>query len=476
VAIISNNYLENINRYYILVNAKDAGVLPAVFPQASVTNNTIVGNGSYGGGQKGIWFNRGAWGTIANNIVSELDYTGVSIEPERASGIVTRFGYLNVQNRTLVYGNNVSASSSINNKGMYIQGHRDSVYGNSVSGFRWGIEIHSGGDAPVVPETTIVTNNTITGGVIGIIVASEGDAVGTRDSVVIGGSPAGKNTITGQSQPDGQAITMSFRSSDQQDDFSSPIPVDARYNDFGVYTSSQILQRIFERGDTTMPGHTLDTVLIDPFYSLKVAVSVKAFLQGPYNIAVGGDSMFNTLKTGDYLAGHFGSASFPALAVDSINIEIRTDDSAAASVTRKFAPAWLLTNGTIRAFADTTKDYVEFDTTTSYYHVVVRHRNHLAIMSKDSISLSATPTLYDFSTALSQAYGTNPMVGVGTRYGMWAGDTDTSGVVDVADRSTTWNERNQLGYRSADVDVSGVVDVADRSVVWNNRNKFTKVP
>ena len=38
------------------------------------------------------------------------------------------------------------------------------------------------------------------------------------------------------------------------------------------------------------------------------------------------------------------------------------------------------------------------------YYIVIRHRNHLAIMSASAIPLSSSSALYDFTTAQSQAY------------------------------------------------------------------------
>ena len=44
------------------------------------------------------------------------------------------------------------------------------------------------------------------------------------------------------------------------------------------------------------------------------------------------------------------------------------------------------------------------------YYIVIRHRNHLPIMSANPVNLSFTNSLlYDFSTAQTQAYGTQPM-------------------------------------------------------------------
>jgi hypothetical protein len=300
------------------------------------------------------------------------------------------------------------------------------------------------------------------------------------DSIIIGGSLQDRNTIKGQISESngGRAISLSFRDGLEPAGYQGSIPIYARYNDFGVYTAGEIRSRIFERGDTTL---ALDTVLTDPFYSPKVAVSVKIFLQGPYN--TGTNLMTNGLRTGGYLDSRFGVGKAPALAVDSINLELRNARTGTGSSTRKYAPAWLLTDGTILDFSDTSRSYVEFDTTAGFYFIVVRHRNHLAIMTKDSLSLSPTAALYDFSTFLTQAYGTNPMVAAGTRFAMWAGDVNGNGQVKY---NLGGNDRSLIltrvggtninatvsGYYDEDVSMNGQVKYNlggnDRSIILTN--------
>jgi hypothetical protein len=164
--------------------------------------------------------------------------------------------------------------------------------------------------------------------------------------------------------------------------------------------------------------------------SVAVNATVRCYLQGPYNSST--NTMSNALKQGGVLATHFGALPVPALAVDSINVEIRDSLSAAASTKRAFAPAWLLTDGTIRDLLDTTKAYVGFTgVPTGNYYLVVRHRNHLAVMSSVRVGVdgSVTPPVYDFSSGQASAYGTNPMVATGTRFSLYAGDVNGDGVV-----------------------------------------------
>ena len=71
VAVIDGNTLQEINRIHIMVNAgEDTSRHAAVFPHAVVSNNTLTGKGCYAGGQKGIWYNTGAWGTITGNTIT----------------------------------------------------------------------------------------------------------------------------------------------------------------------------------------------------------------------------------------------------------------------------------------------------------------------------------------------------------------------------------------------------------------------
>jgi len=113
------------------------------------------------------------------------------------------------------------------------------------------------------------------------------------------------------------------------------------------------------------------------------------------------------------------------------------------------------------------------------YYVVVRHRNHLSVMSASPLSVSAGgSTQYDFTIGQEKAYGTEPMKDLGDgRFGMVGGDAaQVFGIVNSADRTAMWNERNQVGYRVTDVKLSGVVDSAARTLVWNNRNRSSQVP
>ena len=74
-------------------------------------------------------------------------------------------------------------------------------------------------------------------------------------------------------------------------------------------------------------------------------------------------------------------------------------------------------------------------TLTNNLFVVVRHRNHLDVLSSTNASLSGYNYTYNFSTDINQAYG--GIAGYkqlsGTVYGMVSGDGDADGAILSSD-------------------------------------------
>jgi hypothetical protein len=220
-------------------------------------------------------------------------------------------------------------------------------------------------------------------------------------------------------------------------------------------------------------------IALAPVAPTAANASAKVFLQGPYNTVT--NAMNILLRTSGLLAAHFGAMPIPAGAVDSITVEVRDSLAAAKATKRVFAPAWLLTDGTIRDFGDTTKNYVGFNgATAGNYYIVIHHRNHLAVMSAALVSLNTgtSPVAYDFSTGQARAYGTNPQRLVGTRYCMPGGDGNGDGGVDGFDRNTIWLfQSGTSGYLNGDFNLDGAVNVTDVNLIWLlNNGSGTQVP
>jgi|GEM_PF-6428486 len=108
------------------------------------------------------------------------------------------------------------------------------------------------------------------------------------------------------------------------------------------------------------------------------------------------------------------------------------------------------------------------------YYISITHRNHLRVTTASTISLSTSLNSLDFSNGTTVIAGTNPQVDFGNGvFGSYAGNATTDNAINAADRSETWNRRNQNAYFTADVNMDGVCSASDRSITWNNRNKVS---
>ena len=218
------------------------------------------------------------------------------------------------------------------------------------------------------------------------------------------------------------------------------------------------------------------------FYKIKsVTAAIKIFLQGSYNTTT---HMMNANLRG--LPGFpktqpYGGApwnytgaetvlSIPSDIVDWVLVELRSTYNGAAIAKRA---AFLKKDGTV-CDIDGINPVSFSGTSSGNYYIIIKHRNHLAVMSKNSVSLPNS-SAYVFTN--SNTYGTNAMVSLETNvYGMWAGDVNGDTQVDADDRGITWNYRNQTGYLIQDVNLDITVDADDRGITWNNRNLVSNVP
>ena len=211
-----------------------------------------------------------------------------------------------------------------------------------------------------------------------------------------------------------------------------------------------------------------------------VYTKMKVWLEGPYQA---GGSMTTALKTAGSipLTSPYADArtvtAVPDGITDWVSVELRNSASGSSIKQKSF---FLKSNGSVVDTDGTSTDLSIPGVAAGDYFILVKHRNHQAVMSAEAQLLnSSSPSMYDFTSGIAQYYGTDPSRAIQVEsevYGMDAGDANGSGTVDASDRSATWNGRNQSGYLNADCNLSGTVDASDRSITWNNRNKATSVP
>lgn len=186
------------------------------------------------------------------------------------------------------------------------------------------------------------------------------------------------------------------------------------------------------------------------------------------------------------------STSLSVDIVDWVLVELRQSSAAttANSSTIVARRAGLLkTNGHI---VDTDGvSYLEFRDITNAsasYYIVIRHRNHLAVMSSTAIYFPSGECLasYDFTDSAA-AFMYPPEGGFymisqikidtsPNTWGMVAGDLNVDGIINSTDRVEAVNNSGSLGYLRFDCSLDGIVNAVDRVTTQNNTFRFSQVP
>jgi hypothetical protein len=202
-------------------------------------------------------------------------------------------------------------------------------------------------------------------------------------------------------------------------------------------------------GGNSAYSSTGDTVTL----SGSATLSLTAFFEGLY---LGG----STMTSAPYNADN----TLPASIADTITVELH------------------VANGTFD-LAYSVTDTISVNGTASislpgaavgnYYYIVLKHRNSLETWSADSVLISSSLS-YDFSSAATQAYGSN-MVDLGSGvFGIYAGDINQDGFIDGNDFTDVDNDNSNFasGYLYTDTNGDGFVDGNDFTLIDNNGSMF----
>ena len=110
------------------------------------------------------------------------------------------------------------------------------------------------------------------------------------------------------------------------------------------------------------------------------------------------------------------------------------------------------------------------NTLAGSYYITVNHRNSIGITSATPVDFSSSTITYDFTVAASQAYGSNQKdLGEGV-FGLFGGDANFDGTVDMLDilLIETSSLGFSSGYISIDINGDGMVDALDLILTDNN--------
>lgn len=213
-------------------------------------------------------------------------------------------------------------------------------------------------------------------------------------------------------------------------------------------------------------------------------LDVKVFLQGPFHRPTA--SMFTHLQDQGILPNQspyggtetLGSGLPAHSIVDWILVELRID-----TVSTVFTKAGLLrSDGHIVDADGSPFSLTGVPNLSDSYYIVLRHRNHVHIMSAVPVFIGGQCLMtYDFTPSQSAANSSfqlpliqvklNPLV-----FAMAAGDENSDGIINATDRVNVRNASGLMGYRSADLSLDGTVNATDRVLVRNNTFKASQVP
>jgi hypothetical protein len=229
----------------------------------------------------------------------------------------------------------------------------------------------------------------------------------------------------------------------------------------------------------------LEWKLADPKYTFNVT----AFLRGPWN----GTAMNTGLNSGGIIplsqpynttpfnyTGTESVGSIPnANIVDWVLVEHRKPatglpaDASSATITGRKA-GFLLNNGIVVDPDGVTP--LSFNITKQgASFIVIRHRNHLGVLSNSIPSNPAGTFANDYSLLANSykapAAPSNPVVLLsgGVKYGLWSGDANKSGVVNATDISAIKLAiaSSSTGYLLTDVNLSNSINATDVSLTKN---------
>jgi hypothetical protein len=181
-------------------------------------------------------------------------------------------------------------------------------------------------------------------------------------------------------------------------------------------------------------------------------VVVKVYLQGFYMPSEG------KMRRAQYLDGAVLKDRFTSPIAENIVIQLRDKNNYSNIITE--GSVNLLETG--EAAFNLSADY------NDQYYITVKTRNHLVTVSATPVSFAGTGLVeYNFTNAASKAFGNNQAQLASGVYGIYAGDVNQDGEINIIDRESVNDQylTTSLGYLPADINGDGEVNIIDREIV-----------
>ena len=206
-----------------------------------------------------------------------------------------------------------------------------------------------------------------------------------------------------------------------------------------------------------------------------VRLQAKVFLEGAYY--ADGDTMSTAVNdsiplTSPYTEDARTIDSVPEDITDWMLVQLRLTAEDTNAVASK--SVFLRNDGRIVG-DDGTTEYTKIEADSGNYFIVVKHRNHLAVMSDEVHTLGASSsTLYDFTVSDSDTcdryFGNDAKVLETGVYGMYTGDINQDGEITTSDYTRWYNQARigACGYNTCDINLDKDVTTTDYTKWYNN--------
>ena len=240
---------------------------------------------------------------------------------------------------------------------------------------------------------------------------------------------------------------------------------------FASYTAGNKLDLI---DDTQLVGADC---YVQPVEIFPPSLYLNSWLEGFYQTST--STMHQHLKTADDTpkSQPYGKSPFqyygpeqmevlPEDFVDWVLVELRSPDDLETVLSRQ--AAYINASGKVRSVLE--EDVISFPSVLAgSYHVVLQHRNHLPVISKDPLSLSGSgPVTFSFTGDNTKGVNTMKQMADGN-WVQIAGDLDRDGLISNNDIANWESNRSGIGgYLFEDVDANAVINIEDHNVIKQN--------
>lgn len=197
-------------------------------------------------------------------------------------------------------------------------------------------------------------------------------------------------------------------------------------------------------------GSTIPTSYFNGSVTHARTLSLKLLLEGFYN----GSGTMNKVK--DFDGVNFVD-KYAGNIVDLFTVELRAQANYSTLIWSNNS-VQVLTNGNATV-------YVPYVLNGTYW-ITIKHRNHIETVSSSAVSFAGCSASWDFTNAVSKAYGNNLKPAGGGFFVIFAGDVNQDGNITVLDRALIDLDiyNGVQGYVVSDINGNGSTTIVDRAI------------